>query len=253
MTAEYILILAAIAVVIWWSFRRKRSTSASNDFERAAGWLRGQGIDPDEARFSHYTDCNLSSNKKCNIVVGTGHRPGEPVGFVIEVDPVSGVVDGLIIDSTTASWHKSAAMRARQNGMPLILELASMDERRGGNAPRKEPAVPGKPDMMFMVQLPSPDTERPQHVENKRSKTILYYENPKTIGEVSAGVPPMYEIPQCAVVTESGAPQMIVRVEESGFGSMLCVVTPDGNHRNLGTFKKASRDAFLAKVAEVSA
>lgn len=84
------------------------------------------------------------------------------------------------------------------------------------------------------------------------SYIILYYENPKTIGNVSAGTPSIYKYPQCAIIAEGQSSFLIVRVEESDFGSMLCVIEPSGVRANMGPFTKTTRELFVRKVIEIA-
>lgn len=115
--------------------------------------------------------------------------------------------------------------------------------------PRDEKPVPSP---IFMAELPHPKANTPDHVLKHSNKTILYYENPKTIGNVEARIPSIYKYPQCAVIAEKQSPVMIVRVEVSDFGSMLCVIESSGLRRNMGLFTKTTRELFLKKVIEIA-
>jgi hypothetical protein len=106
------------------------------------------------------------------------------------------------------------------------------------------------PSPIFMAELPHPEANTPNHVLKHGNKTILYYENPKTIGNVEAGIPSIYKYPQCAVIANGQS--LIVRVEESDFGSMLCMIEPSGLRRNMGPFTKTTRESFLTTVIEVA-
>jgi hypothetical protein len=113
--------------------------------------------------------------------------------------------------------------------------------------PRDEKPVPSP---IFMAELPHPEANTPNHVLKHGNKTILYYEYPKTIGNVEAGMPSIYKYPQCAVIAEGQS--LIVRIEESDFGSMLCIIEPSGLRRNMGSFSKTTRELFLEKVIETA-
>jgi hypothetical protein len=120
-----------------------------------------------------------------------------------------------------------------------------------------EPArasAPGDAEQLFMIEVPHPDSSKPlvKFNVNSGESTILYYEYPRTIGEVAAGIEPLYRYPQAAVVCNETRPMVIVRIEESIFGTtMLCAVGPTGKRSNFGTFAPTSREEFMKKVLEI--
>jgi hypothetical protein len=64
----------------------------------------------------------------------------------------------------------------------------------------------------------------------------------------------MGRYPQVAVVVnEQTQSLLIVRVEESAFGtSMLCAINQMGHRSNFGRFSRTDRNSFISKVAEIA-
>ncbi len=107
------------------------------------------------------------------------------------------------------------------------------------------------PSPIFMIEVPHLESNTPIQTVRHGSKSINYYENPTTIGNIEAGIPSIYLYPQCAVIAEGQDIIKLVRVEQSDFGSMLCVLEPSGTRTNLGQFSKTTRELFLKRVVEI--
>jgi hypothetical protein len=115
-----------------------------------------------------------------------------------------------------------------------------------------EPSHMNEPDLSFVTQLPHPKMSHALAKFRSGDVTFSYYENPKSIGEVTTGRPPPYHYPQIAVVSDEEHPLLIVRIEEGSSGqSMLCSIDRLGARSNLGAFRRTSRDEFMVKVGEV--
>lgn len=114
------------------------------------------------------------------------------------------------------------------------------------------------PATAFMAAMPHPEADTP--VRRLRFKqehvNIEYYENPRTVGTVEAGISQPYESPQVAVIIEQGRPVLIVRTERSARGALLlCTLDPSGTHTNYGPFEPRSQaprdDEFIRRAIEV--
>jgi hypothetical protein len=104
----------------------------------------------------------------------------------------------------------------------------------------------------FMTELPHPKMNTPAGMFRSGEAVFMYYENPRTIGAVTAGIESPYKYPQVVVVSDQKRPLVIVRIEENAFGgSMLCTIDANGKHTNLGPFTRTSRDAFITKVGDI--
>lgn len=165
----------------------------------------------------------------------------------------------LVLRNIVSKLDKAGRYIARRHGKVVRLRtsklalkdwgLADLPERTATNT-----ASEASPSIHFMSELPHPEFNTPRDMIQSGRILFMYYENPRTIGEMTAGIEPFYKYPQVAVVvTEERQPVMIVRVEESAFGtSMLCSVEPNGKRSNFGSFSRTDRDTFIRKVAEVA-
>ena len=139
----------------------------------------------------------------------------------------------------------------------LVLTEWGLSETSMSSSPGQEERVSpaassAKPHMTFMTELPHPEVNVPLDLVKVGNMTFLYYEHPKTIGVV-AGMPSMFDYPQCVVVSDESNPLMIVRAETSAHGTMLCVVEPDGRRLNFGHFAVTDKRAFLLKATSIVA
>ena len=130
-------------------------------------------------------------------------------------------------------------------GIAYWLEKRRKHTDRSGQSPSNEEQE--APSITFLSALPSPKTNTPLKMVELRGLLFMYYENAQTIGEVSANVPAFYKFPQSAVVTRERQPLLIVRIEESSVGSMLCAIVPSGEIYNFGPFSRTDQSAFLYK------
>jgi tetratricopeptide (TPR) repeat protein len=68
----------------------------------AKKWLRQNGFNPDKASFHQFknppgSNRRLSSKPGSAVLIGSGHRSGEEVGFVLEIDTSDDTVDADIL------------------------------------------------------------------------------------------------------------------------------------------------------------
>jgi hypothetical protein len=162
----------------------------------------------------------------------------------------------MVVRGVEHKLPKARAYFQRAHGIDIQLrrsKLVILDWglSEAGTAQTVGAAQAEAPDTMFMSELPHSSTSVPKHKVTVGTKTFLYYERPKTIGQIVGGGPGMFDYPQCAVIADGSTPLMIVRIEDSGFGSMLCVITPEGRRSNLGPFEITDARSFLLKVSEV--
>jgi hypothetical protein len=175
--------------------------------------------------------------------------------FQVSISNGSRVTNALVsvplrdLNLAVNSILDSPSMRHMAVDMAALYVVQRLDVPSTVAVPQPPDEAP-TPSPIFMAELPHPEANTPNHVLKHGNKTVLYYENPKTIGNVSAGIPSIYKYPQCAIIAEGQSPLMIVRVEESDFGSMLCVIEPSGERGNMGAFTKTTRELFLKKVVE---
>jgi hypothetical protein len=120
---------AGLVLVVWLFFsirRRRKAEAALTAIERADSWLQDQGFAAHRVRFSSYTQPAVVRSKGATVLVGWGPRQGEERnnGFVVEVG-ADGSVEGAILDSNLASWHKSIALEAVRAGIPLFVMMSA--------------------------------------------------------------------------------------------------------------------------------
>ena len=137
----------------------------------------------------------------------------------------------------------------------LLIGIADWLEKRGKRSDRSRQS-PSKeeqeaPSVTFMSALPNPKTSTPLKMVELRGLLFMYYENAQTIGEVSANVPAFYKFPQSVVVTRERQLLLIIRIEESPVGSMLCAIVPSGEIYNFGSFSLTEPNTFLTKAAQI--
>jgi len=104
----------------------------------------------------------------------------------------------------------------------------------------------------FMSELPHPEVNHPAGVFRTGEAMLFYYENPRTIGSVAAGIEPPYKYPQVVVVSTDGRPFLIIRAEQNASsGSFLCSLDANGRHSNWGEITSMSLEDFVRKAEEV--
>ena len=111
----------------------------------------------------------------------------------------------------------------------------------------------GEVSILFMGEMPHHDVNTfSGKMESDESVVVHYYENPRTIGSVEAGIEPIFEYPQVAVIYEQSRPVFIVRTEKSSMeSSILCGVDTKGVHMNFKQLGPTSRDDFMRKAIEL--
>ena len=114
-------LLAVGLVVALRRLLKSKGVRAFDAFDEAMPWFSERSISEDSIRFSTYEDPALAEHSAAVVLVGlgksaeTGH-----LGFVVEVVPGRGVVQGLVLDSNLASWHRNIAATARASGECLV-------------------------------------------------------------------------------------------------------------------------------------
>ena len=122
--------LVVVTVLLIWFYLRKSGTIAVDVREEAGPWFESKGIKPSSARHFIYEDPVLVKNPGAVIVVGIAEKEDGDVaglanvGFVIEVIPSQGVVEGVVLQPYgTATYHKLESQYAKMHGMTLIDRL----------------------------------------------------------------------------------------------------------------------------------
>jgi hypothetical protein len=150
-----------------------------------------------------------------------------------------------------------SAITEASEQIPTRVRLAVAEELRPDPGPEsKNPnllfGTATTPSIHFISQLPHSETNVPKKVFERAGLTYLYYEKPRTIGEVTAHVRPPYAYPQVAiVVSKDRSPMLIVRIEVSSTGSFLCAIDVAGNRSNAGRCASSTPDSFLEKVVDI--
>ena len=162
----------------------------------------------------------------------------------------------FVLRNVEAKIPKATKYIRSAHGESISLRSSKLKITDWGVADLEEPKEPeqvhGVPNPAFMIELPDPESSAPDFVFSYGSHTVFYYESPQLIGEAAAGLLPPYRYPQVAVVALGHEqPAYIVRIEESEFGSMLCIIYPSGMRANLGAFSRTRRDVFLRKIEEI--
>jgi hypothetical protein len=129
-----IFLIVVIIILAIWFFSRKSTNAITYDAtEEIKPWYISKGIKPSSVRHFVYTDSKLVKNPGAAIMVGLAKKEDgkdfdlakeindEDVGFVIEVIPGQGVVEGIILQPYgTATYHKLESKYAKMHGMTLI-------------------------------------------------------------------------------------------------------------------------------------
>jgi hypothetical protein len=104
----------------------------------------------------------------------------------------------------------------------------------------------------FKSELPHLGVNRNGGQFRSGDMLLLYYENPRTIGSVVAGIEPPYKYPQVIVASDDQRPLVIIRTEQNASGKLfLCSLDANGHHANLGEVTPMSRDDFVRRAGEL--
>ena len=114
-----------IVLVLWYFFSTRskaRSYLAHAFLGEAEPWLNKEDIKPLSVRYEIYKEPQLAKNEGATALVGSGTKTdGSKVGFIVEVVPGAGVVEGVYLEPyIIASQHVSASRLARMRGVSLI-------------------------------------------------------------------------------------------------------------------------------------
>ena len=106
----------------------KRLTSQAESYDATQDikpWFKSKGINPSSVRHFVYDDPVLVKNSGASIMVGLAKKEdGTDVGFVFEVIPGQGVVEGVVLQPHgTATYHKQESQYAKMHGMSLMDRL----------------------------------------------------------------------------------------------------------------------------------
>ena len=120
-----IFLIIVIALFGIWFFLRKSKAPTYDATQEIEPWFKSKGIKPSSTRHFVYQDPELVKNSGATIMVGLGDKEdGITVGFVFEVIPGQGVVEGVILQpSGTATYHKLESQYAKMHGMSLMDRL----------------------------------------------------------------------------------------------------------------------------------
>jgi hypothetical protein len=278
----WIVLAVAVLAFVLFARSKKNTVAAFSALDEAASWFASQGIDPKSVMFSSYQEAQLARVAGATVLVGNGTtRQGADVGFAIEVVPGRGVVASELLNpSGIATHHKTAAMEAKMSRRPLLTVLTAMAAEHRSRypadpSPGDDPAekifaeasehfnrimqgAANAPATTFMAAMPHPEADKPiRKLAFEREQVVIdYYENPRSIGAVAAGIDQPFERPQVAVMRERGQPVLIVQVEKSLGGTLLlCALDPAGKHSNFGPFKPDPRmppvEAFITQAIQI--
>ena len=272
------LLTSASLVVMMLAIRRWRSTVRGRRYhaliDMADDWFREHKIDPSSLTFNAYSKAVLVKNRNAVAFVGSGQSTGERKGFVIEVDQKIGVVDGLIVSTSAASWSRLKAKRGRLYGISLIsqymYEIANELPREvpEGSSPEQKKGETQSPGAIVDQTIGSegeslklhgnmPDVVNSKPVSVFRCDRYLLYllKNPKMITETitgDGGDVMKYPFSLAALDAKKKRMALFVNVEESMFGTrMLGVFDVDGVHHNRGPIGKVTQDEFLDLAVKV--
>lgn len=110
-----------------------------------------------------------------------------------------------------------------------------------------------QPDLKFISELPHPQHNRVERAFTVGQLQIKYYRNPRSFGEIVAGIPTLYTYREVAVVESKNEPVLVVRTEQGPGGeTYFCSVTSDGHRSNYG-LADSGTESFLERVVEVAA
>jgi hypothetical protein len=169
------------------------------------------------------------------------------------------VQNPLVIRDIESKVDKASQSLANRHGVTICLRSSKLSITQWGLADLSERPAPdstdagSSPSILFISELPQPNTPMDVIRLDDPSVDLLYYENVKTLGGEVLGNPSLYKYPQVAVVTsKKDETLLIVRIEESALGtSMLCTIEPSGDRSNLGLYSRTDRSTFIKKVVEI--
>ncbi len=120
-----------IVAALWLFFSMRSKSKAIRSFsalDEADPWFLKNNISSGSAVFSVYEEPGLARNAGATVIVGEGkNAQGESVGFALEVLSGKGVVASeLLVPYGIASHHKTASLKAKMSGQPLLDVLVAM-------------------------------------------------------------------------------------------------------------------------------
>lgn len=108
------------------------------------------------------------------------------------------------------------------------------------------------PSFGFMAEMPHRASNTPKGTFTTGDAKLYYFENPLTIGSVTAGIDPPYKYPQVVVVFDQDEPLLIIRAEENALGGhFLCSLDKHGQHIVWGEMNLGTRDDFVRMAGEL--
>ncbi len=118
-------LIVVIAILAIWFFSQRSKAEAYDASQDTKPWFKSKGIMPSSVRHFVYEDPVLVKNYGASIIVGLAEKEnGDDVGFVIEIIPGQGVVEGVVLQPYgTATYHKLESQYAKTHGMTLIDRL----------------------------------------------------------------------------------------------------------------------------------
>lgn len=125
------------------------------------------------------------------------------------------------------------------------------------SAQKERVSPPTKPeehiaDFRFICELPHREHNRPLGTFKSDQLLMVYYEHPKSIGAVEAGLEEPYQYPQVVLVSGEERPLLIIRSEQNASGSrFLCSLDARGSHTNWGEVAAMSRNDFVKRAGEL--
>lgn len=176
------------------------------------------------------------AQKSFNFDVARGH------GLFL----ISAYIESQALPGNDAKFVQAALAEMLENAI-----RANKDARNAIVGDNSKEKVAESADPYFMSELPHPDVNRPGGVFRSGDLLLTYYENPRTVGSVVAGIEAAYEYPQVVVVSGKDCPVLIIRVECSADMSFLCSLDAHGRHVNFEPYKPTDRDSFIKKAEEV--
>lgn len=126
------LLLVTIASVASLWRKRQRRHAVADLLDCAKLWFGARGIDPATVACNVYGDARLARYPDAVVIVGMGRRydTEEMVGFVAEVIPGGGVIEGALLrPATLAMQDKAMAQQARLGHFKLMDGLLALQQR----------------------------------------------------------------------------------------------------------------------------
>ena len=135
--------------MLWWGFflmamgllgslllkrlRRRAAVDGVDDLVKL--WFGARGINPASLMFNVHDDARLARHAQAIVVVGVGTRyaDAEQVGFVVEIEPGVGVIEGeLLMPANLVLRDRAVAHEAKLRRFKLmdgLLELQRQAQR----------------------------------------------------------------------------------------------------------------------------